>query len=105
MRAAAPTAAEILRWPVTVDVVLAGKAYGLGRGTSYELARRAAFPVKVRRIGTRLRVATADIVADLGISTEIRQPLALDMSEGAPGSAPVTTSYSDRTRDESHSMR
>lgn len=67
MRAAAPTAAEILLWPSTVDVPTGGSAFGIGRGLSYELARRGEFPVAVRHIGSRLRVVTADIIADLGI--------------------------------------
>lgn len=64
----APTAADIRAWPVTVDVVLAGRAFGIGRGLAYDLARRGEFPVPVRRIGTRYRVVTADILADLRLT-------------------------------------
>ena len=40
-----PTEDAIRRWPVTVDVVLAGSAFGIARGLAYDLARRGEFPV------------------------------------------------------------
>jgi hypothetical protein len=41
---AVPTAADVLTWPVTVDVPTAGRCFGLGRDVSYELARTGGFP-------------------------------------------------------------
>lgn len=70
LKAAVPTAAEMLGWPVTVDVPTAGTAYGMSRNTAYELARAGRFPVDVLRVGARLRVRTAAILADLGVTGE-----------------------------------
>lgn len=67
---AVPTAAAMLAWPVTVDLPTAGTAYGLSRNTAYELARSGRFPVQVLHVGSRLRVRTAEILADLGITGE-----------------------------------
>jgi hypothetical protein len=50
---------------LTTDVVTAGKAYDMGRAQAYELARRGEFPVPVLKLGHRLRVRTADLVAAL----------------------------------------
>ncbi len=63
------TEAEVREWPVTVDVVTAGKAWGYGRRKSYELARSSKFPCPVRRDGNgcgRLTVAKADAMRALG---------------------------------------
>lgn len=72
-----PTAAEMAGWPVTVDVPTAGSAYGMSRNTAYEMARAGRFPVDVLRVGSRLRVRTAAILADLAISGE---PTSRDVS-------------------------
>lgn len=58
-----PTLDEIRAWPATVDVVKAGRAFGLGRNGSYEAARAGLLPVRVIKIGHRLRVVTAELVA------------------------------------------
>lgn len=63
------TAEQIRALPATVDVPTAGRCYGIGRTTAYELARSGEFPVKVLRLGTKLRVVTAAIMADLDISS------------------------------------
>jgi hypothetical protein len=56
----------VATWPPTVDVVTAGRAFGLGRAAAYELARRGDFPTPVLRLGTRLRIVTADVITALG---------------------------------------
>jgi hypothetical protein len=61
---------------LTTDIVTAGKAFGMGRALSYELASRDAFPVDVLRLGHRLRVRTADLLTEFGITQ--------DSSSGAP---------------------
>lgn len=58
-----PTLDEIRTWPATVDLVTAGRPFGLGRNGSYELAKAGRFPVRVIKIGHRLRVVTAELVA------------------------------------------
>ncbi len=45
------------------DVATAASILGIGRSTAYELIRRGEFPVPVRRVGTRLRVPVAPLVA------------------------------------------
>lgn len=66
--------AELDNLPVTVDVPTAGRAFGLGRSLSFELARRGDFPVRVIRCGRLLRVARADLVAGLGADDGIAFP-------------------------------
>ncbi len=56
---------QLLALPAVVDVPTAGRAYGLGRDTSYALARSGKFPVPVLRLGRSLRVRSAHLIADL----------------------------------------
>jgi predicted DNA-binding transcriptional regulator AlpA len=67
------TRAELLAFPVTVDVTTAARALGLGRSTAYELARRDEFPCRVLRIGSSYRVPTADLLRVLGIEPAMSQ--------------------------------
>ena len=53
------TLADLARIP-TISVVEAGRVLGLGRGSSYEAARRGEIPVI--RIGARLRVPSARLL-------------------------------------------
>lgn len=55
--------AELASAGATVDVVMAGRALGIGRSLTYELLRRGEFPVRVLRLGSRVRVPTADLIA------------------------------------------
>jgi predicted DNA-binding transcriptional regulator AlpA len=68
MAPTAPTADEVLSWPVTVDVRTAGRAWGLGRDQAYRLAREGRFPVPVLHLGRYLRVTRASVLEALGIS-------------------------------------
>ena len=45
---------ELLRLPVSVDLVTAGRALGMGRTTAHEQARRGEFPIRVLRVGRPL---------------------------------------------------
>lgn len=58
---------ELLALPVTVDIVTAGKPFGLGRTIAYELARKGEFPCRVLPLGKRYKVTKADLFAALGI--------------------------------------
>lgn len=60
------TRAELLALPVSVDVVIAGRACGMGRTLAYDLAKRGEFPIRVLRLGNRYRVARADLLRYLG---------------------------------------
>jgi hypothetical protein len=63
------TLAEVMALPAITDLVSAGKALGLGRTRSYELARAGSFPCRVVRVGKTYHVPTADLLALLGITT------------------------------------
>jgi hypothetical protein len=63
-----PTPDEIRAWPVTVDVPTAGRAFGIGRDESYQLARQGHFPVPVLHLGRYLRVTRAAVLSALGVN-------------------------------------
>lgn len=65
-RAAAPTLAQIAKWPATVDLPTAGTAYGISRAHAYELVKRGEFPARVIKAGGRYVVVTASILRSLG---------------------------------------
>src|SRR2546426_783404 len=64
-----PTLDEIREWPATVSVPKAGTAWGLGRSTSYDMARRGEFPAAVSKVGQRYKVVTASIIQALSART------------------------------------
>jgi hypothetical protein len=59
---------ELLSLPVSVDLTTAGRAFGIGRTKAFELARAGEFPVKVIRVGRKLRVSKAVILEALGVT-------------------------------------
>lgn len=65
---------ELLALPVTVDVVTAGRAFGLGQEKSYELANAGEFPCRLQKIGKRWLATKADLFASLGL--ELPNPTA-----------------------------
>lgn len=73
---------ELLALPVTVDVVTAGRPFGISRAHAYELARLGEFPVRVMRIGHRYRVVTQELIDALGVGTTDKTPGALQRAEG-----------------------
>jgi hypothetical protein len=58
---------ELRALPVSVDLVTAGRAFGLGRTVSHELAKTGRFPCRVLRVGARYRVPRSAIFETLGI--------------------------------------
>lgn len=64
------TADDIRAWPVTVDLVTGLSPWGVGRDAAYRLASTGEAPVPVLRIGRRLRISRAAVMAALGISDE-----------------------------------
>ena len=62
--------AELRELPVTVDLVTAGRAFGLGRTIAYELQQKGEFPCPVRRLGERYRVTKADLFRALGVDLD-----------------------------------
>ena len=61
------TVAQVQQLPAAVDLVTAGRALGLGRTKSYQLARDGQFPCRVIRIGKSYLVPTAELLALLGL--------------------------------------
>ncbi|WP_431969200.1 helix-turn-helix domain-containing protein [Actinacidiphila sp. bgisy160] len=63
------TTGDVLALPPTTDLetAAAAAAFGIGRTTAYDLARKGEFPCKVIRAGRRMRVVTADLVRVLGL--------------------------------------
>ena len=73
---------ELLGLPVTVDLETAGRAFGLGRTKSYQLARAGEFPVPILPLGARFRVRKTDIMQAVGIAD-----LAADAARSEQGAA------------------
>jgi len=65
---------ELRALPVAVDLVTAGRAFGLGRTKSHELAKAGEFPCRVLRVGARYRVPRSEIFKVLGIETSDTGP-------------------------------
>lgn len=64
------TADELSKLDVTVPVDVAGRAFGLGRTKTRQMVQAGTFPCSVRRIGRRLIVLRADLLAALGVEAE-----------------------------------
>jgi hypothetical protein len=62
---------DVRALPVVVDVVTAGRCWGLDQDTSYRLARSGQFPVPVLSLGRRLVCKRADLLAALGIENAL----------------------------------
>jgi hypothetical protein len=60
---------ELLALPVTVDVVTAGRAFGMSRDGTYDLLRRGEFPVRTVKVGRSHRVPRAELFRVLGIES------------------------------------
>jgi hypothetical protein len=66
------TAEDVLALPVTVDLLTAGEVLGLRRTATYQTARAGRFPVPLIRVGSRYRVAAADLQRALGLDVHAR---------------------------------
>ncbi|MFG2001775.1 hypothetical protein ACGFNU_21750 [Spirillospora sp. NPDC048911] len=64
------TVEEVLELPVMVDIVTAGKCFGIGRTKAQELARNGEFPCDVLRLGVQYRVTRAALLQALGLAQE-----------------------------------
>jgi hypothetical protein len=67
------TVGDLLALPATVDVETAGRAFGIGRTTAYQLARTGNFPCRVVRAGRAFRVVTSDLRRVLGVEQPAEQ--------------------------------
>lgn len=61
------TLAELAELPAVTDLVTAGRALGLGRTRTYQLARTGQFPCRIIRIGRSYLVPTVELLALLGL--------------------------------------
>jgi hypothetical protein len=65
---------ELLSLPVSNDLVTAGRAFGLGRTKSFELAKAGKFPCRVLQVDKKYRVPRSAIFEALGIDPNAAQP-------------------------------
>jgi excisionase family DNA binding protein len=65
---------EVLALPAVVDLTTAGRALGIGRTKTHELARAGDLPVPVLRIGAAYRIRRADLLRYLGIDDDRPEP-------------------------------
>jgi hypothetical protein len=61
------TMEELQALPVSVDLVTAGRAFGIGRTKAFELAKQGKFPGRVLRVGEKYRVTRSCLFEALGI--------------------------------------
>jgi hypothetical protein len=52
---------------VSTDLITAGSVLGIGRTTSYHLARTGTFPIPILRVGNRYTVAVAHLLKAIGV--------------------------------------
>lgn len=55
---------------LTVSVDEACKALGVSKGTGYALIKRGEWPTRTLRLGRRIRIPTAELLAVCGVSTD-----------------------------------
>lgn len=84
------TTEELAALPVTVDVVTAGRAFGLGRDATYRMARLGRLPVPVLRMGRKMVVTKGALLAALGVDPG--KPLASVASPQVSAAAPDAVS-------------
>ncbi|GHE84540.1 integrase [Streptomyces spiralis] len=58
---------EVLALPVTVNVVTAARALGIGHNKAYDLIKAGQFPVRTLAMGSTVRIPTAALWEALGI--------------------------------------
>lgn len=71
------TTEELAALPAMVNLRTAGRALGLGRDTTYSMAKGGTFPVEVLTFGRFLRVRKADLMRYLHLNMD-----------GTPAAAP-----------------
>ncbi len=65
------TPEELRALPAAVDLVTAGRAFGIGRTKAHELVRAGEFPTRVLRLGRTYRVSRADLLRALGETADV----------------------------------
>lgn len=84
--------ADVRALGVTTDVVTAGSVLGVGRAAAYQLAARDQLGVPVLRLGSRLRIPVAGLLAALGLDPSFHS-----QSDGTAATAvPVAPTATDQ---------
>ena len=86
-------AIDVTALPPVLDVPTAGRLLGLGRSAAYELVLAGRWPTPVLRLGRRLRIPTAPLLALLGLD---RSPLS--QSGGMVAGSPTAPAASEGGR-------
>jgi len=68
------TEEELRALPVSVPLVVAGRAFGMAAAKARELARSGEFPCRVIQVGARWRVPKTALIAELGLDTDAGGP-------------------------------
>lgn len=66
------TRRDLLALPVVVPLDTASQALGIGRTKGQQLARAGVYPVRVLTVGVQRKVASADLLAYLGLAVPER---------------------------------
>ncbi|HEV2889137.1 MAG TPA: hypothetical protein VGX28_02070 [Frankiaceae bacterium] len=83
--------------PPVLDVPTAGRLLGIGRSAAYDLIVAGLWPTPVLRLGRRLRIPTAPLLALLGLD-----PVPVSLSGGmVPESPTAPAALSELREDES----
>jgi len=90
---------EIRALPPVLDVATAGRLLGLGRSAAYDLILAGEWPTPVLRLGRRLRIPTAPLLALLGLSTDSLGPNAASECGESLGSSPTAPGCDPETGD------
>ena len=69
------TAEQLRALPAVIDVPTAAAALAIGRTAAYELVRSGRWPTPIVRLGHRIRIPTAPLLALLGMSTDLGDDL------------------------------
>ena len=64
------TAEQLRALPAVVDAPTAAAVLAIGRTAAYELVRSGHWPTPIVRLGHRIRIPTAPLLALLGVSTD-----------------------------------
>jgi predicted DNA-binding transcriptional regulator AlpA len=84
---------DVASLPPVLDVPTAGRLLGLGRSAAYDLVLAGLWPTPVLRLGRRLRIPTAPLLALLGLG---RSPVS--QSGGMVSGSPTAPAASEGGR-------
>jgi predicted DNA-binding transcriptional regulator AlpA len=80
---------DVASLPPVLDVPTVGRLLGLGRSAAYDLVLAGRWPTPVLRLGRRLRIPTAPLLALLGLNP-VRPSQSGGMVSGSPTAPAVS---------------